>query len=445
MSTEVNPDLAQVLKSLTIAEIIAASPSTAFGRADRRYREHLLKTVGALSAEEQVLIRLAAVNKCGGNYEQSLLRTDSVHSSKRRLCTLADTDVVSSRENKRQRLDEDMSDLSMSSEKDVFSIAGDDRRNEMTEGEQPVIPGGEGNQVEDDDTFLRPPPPEIIDKCIVNFIDRTSNAALAREVFMSCTRTVWRRDTTKYEVSQILNQELLHPYDHHPSYVLTKGMLLHHKVLEDSSGEGIEGRLCHDCLRDLKLSKRPKFSLANGMWVGEIPFELSVLTMAEKILIARYYPTAYVVKLFPKQKGARQWNSAGLNSGVRGNVSMYRLNVSDIADIVNPSILPPPASILAAIIAVTIIGPKGLPEKTMPGFLKVRRSRIRAALVWLKANNPFYANIEISEEMLLQFPENDIPLEILHTVKHSDDMEQLERERAGYIVEDDDVEIPNGT
>jgi hypothetical protein len=220
-------------------------------------------------------------------------------------------------------------------------------------------------------------------------------------------------------------------------------MLLHHKVLQDSS-EGMEGRLCHDCLRDLKLSKRPKFSLANGMWVGEIPFELSVLTLAERILIARYYPAAYVVKLFPKQKGARQWNPAGLNSGVHGNVSTYRLNVSDIADMVNPSIMPPPAQVFAAVIAVTIVGPKNLPEKTMPAFFKVRRSRVRAALIWLKANNPFYAKIDISEENLCQFPEDGIPQEILSTVRYSDDMEQLERERAGYVVEDDDVHIPNG-
>ena len=180
------------------------------------------------------------------------------------------------------------------------------------------------------------------------------------------------------------------------------------------------------------------------MWVGEVPYELSVLTLPEKILIGRYYPAAYVVKLFPKVKGARHWNTAGLNSGVRGNVSTYRLNVTDIVNIVDPNIMPPPPRILAAVIAVTIVGPKGLPEKTMPGFLHVRRSRVREALIWLKTNNPLYGNIEICEETLAQFPEDAIPEEILGITKYSDDTMQLERERAGYVVEDDDEEVQKG-
>jgi hypothetical protein len=111
---------------------------------------------------------------------------------------------------------------------------------------------------------------------------------------------------------------------------------------------------------------------------------------------------------------------------------------------VDLNILPPPARMLAAVIAVTIIGPKGFPEKTMPGFLRVRRSRVREALIWLKANNPLYVNIEICEQTLGQFPEDDIPEEILGTMKYSDDVMQLERERAGYVVEDDDEELEKG-
>jgi hypothetical protein len=244
-------------------------------------------------------------------------------------------------------------------------------------------------------------------------------------------------------VTEIPNPEQLYPYDVHHVYALMRGMLLHNRALRNNA-EGQKGSLCYDCLRDLKSRKRPKFSLSNGMWVGEVPYELLALTLLEKILIARYYPAAYVVKLFPKVKGARHWNPAGLNSGVRGNVSTYRLNITDIVDMVDLNVLPPPARMLAAVIAVTIIGPKGFPEKTMPGFLRVRRLRVREALVWLKANNPLYANIEICEETLAQFLEDDIPEEILGTVKYLDDVMQLERERAGYVVDDDDDEVLKG-
>src|ERR1700689_1881056 len=107
------------------------------------------------------------------------------------------------------------------------------------------------------------------------------------------------------------------------------------------------------------------------MWIGEVPHELSVLTLPEKILITQYYLAAFVVKLFPRRKGARVWNHAGMHSGMRGNVSTYRLSTADIAEMVHSTVMPPPSRILAAVIGVTIVGPKGLPEKTMPNFLKV--------------------------------------------------------------------------
>ena len=168
------------------------------------------------------------------------------------------------------------------------------------------------------------------------------------------------------------------------------------------------------------------------MWIGEVPFELASLSIPEQILIARHYPVAYIVKMYPKRKGARS-----LNSGIRGNVSTYRLDVGEIADMVGDSIMPPPTRIFASTIGVTIVGPKNMPEKTMPGFLRVRRQWVRDALTWLEANNPFYANINISEERLGQVEEDSVPLEIMRTVRHSDDVEEVERERAGCVPDDD--------
>jgi hypothetical protein len=175
------------------------------------------------------------------------------------------------------------------------------------------------------------------------------------------------------------------------------------------------------------------------MWIGTIPTALSVLTLPEKILVVRYFPAAYIVKLFPKQKGAKHWPTSGLHSGIQGNVSTYKLNTDEIADMVDTDVMPPPAKILASTIGVTIIGPKNAPERTMPDFLRVRRDRIRTALMWLKENNPLYVNVQISEKSLAELPVNDIPLEILGAVRSSDRTDQLEKERAGYVINDKDV------
>src|SRR5258708_29809892 len=112
----------------------------------------------------------------------------------------------------------------------------------------------------------------------------------------------------------------------------------------------------------LKKKKTPPLALANGMWVGPIPHVLAVLTLPERILIGRYFPAAFIVKLFPKQKGAKNWPTEGMNSGVHGNVSTYKLNTEDIVDMVDVDVMPPSASVLASTIGVSIIGPKNMPE-----------------------------------------------------------------------------------
>jgi hypothetical protein len=464
MSNTYISDLAHAMNHLTMAEIMTASPQTAFGKADRKSRKHLLATVAGLSQEEQMLIFSAASAKA--KFLKKPNQDLNVLSMQEIIAVSPEGKIDRGDKRTRERLLSAVADLSEKEREMVHVAAGKKRchasdgmpackrqklEKEVDEYESWEESGSdttntstvEREELGVDEDFLRAPKEGVVEKCISNFIDRTSNEALARQTCMSCARTVWRHETTECKVLEIPNPEHLYPYDEHHAYVLTSGMLLHNRALRNDA-EGQKGSLCHDCIRDLKARKRPKFSLSNGMWVGEVPYELLALTLPEKILIARYYPAAYVVKLFLKVKGARHWNPEGLNSGVRGNVSTYRLNITDIIDMVDLNILPPPARMLAAVIAVTIIGPKGFPEKTMPGFLRVRRSRVREALIWLKANNPLYANIEICEQTLGQFPEDDIPEEILGTTKYSDDVMQRERERAGYVVEDDDEELEKG-
>src|SRR5882762_1447486 len=46
------------------------------------------------------------------------------------------------------------------------------------------------------------------------------------------------------------------------------------------------GRVCSTCVESLDKKKMPVLALANGLWIGEIPYELQDLTYAEQLLIA---------------------------------------------------------------------------------------------------------------------------------------------------------------
>jgi hypothetical protein len=122
-----------------------------------------------------------------------------------------------------------------------------------------------------------------------------------------------------------------------------------------------------------------------------------------------------------------------MHSGLKGNVSTYRLDPHQVAHLIDGTSFPPSAKIFSATIGITFVGPKGLRESTMPAMFRVRRWRVREALLWLKVNNPLYLDIEISEERLLELPEDGIPDELVMTAKHSTDIKALERESESYV------------
>ncbi|KIK91578.1 hypothetical protein PAXRUDRAFT_149188 [Paxillus rubicundulus Ve08.2h10] len=198
--------------------------------------------------------------------------------------------------------------------------------------------------------------------------------------------------------------------------------------------------MCQSCAYQLANNKLPSSALANNMWIGEVPEELGMLTLPERLLVARYYPAAYIIKLFPKQKGSIHWDSSNLNSGLQGNVSTYCMNTQDIASMVEGQLLPPNPTFLSATIGVTIVGPNNIPDRSLPSLLTVSRHHVRNALLFLQRENPLYRDIVISEENLALLPEFGVPEEIKAIVRHSDDLDLLEQERAGYIDDDEEKE-----
>jgi len=100
--------------------------------------------------------------------------------------------------------------------------------------------------------------------------------------------------------------------------------------------------------------KPPRYSLANGLWIGEIPWELQRLTFPEQMLIALLYPRVYVFKLFTKS--IHQPGYSALQRGMRGTVSTYKLDTDAIASMVQGNLMPRFTAMLSEIISITFIG-----------------------------------------------------------------------------------------
>ena len=282
--------------------------------------------------------------------------------------------------------------------------------------------------------FMDIPSQETLNNIISRFIDATGNQALKTVACGSCAREMDVEDCDEMPLEDIPNKHHLIPNTPHHAHKLVFGLLIYTPAL-GMSGQTVH--LCHECRNYLKKDKRPRLSLSNDMWIGDVPPQLQNLTLPERLLLAKYFPAAYVVKLFPKHKNSFNWDRSHMYSGLKGNVSTYRLDLRQVASMIDGRLFPPPAKILSATIGVTFVGPKGIRESTMPAMFRVRRWRVREALMWLKANNPLYSDIEISEERLSQLPEDGVPEEIFMTAKHSTDIESVEKEHGSYVPTDD--------
>ena len=295
----------------------------------------------------------------------------------------------------------------------------------------------------DTSKFLHLPTPDELKLCYSRFYDATSNHALRHSTCAVCARNrlVSEAGATRIQLDKIPNRVRLCPREPHAAHILSDGMLLERSAVQHNENNNkTYAVLCRECLESLRKENTdlpPKFSLANNLWIGEIPHELQNLTFPEQLLLAQLYPRVFVFKLFPKKvNGIR--STATLQSGLRGNVSTYALNSDAVADMITGNLMPRPPRILASVIAITFIGLGNLPHQCLRSLFRVRRQVLLRALVWLKNNNRHYSNIEINEQVMQQLPEDDVPEEILSILQHSEDVAAIDEETAGYVPNGDE-------
>ncbi|KZS99520.1 uncharacterized protein LAESUDRAFT_667889, partial [Laetiporus sulphureus 93-53] len=173
--------------------------------------------------------------------------------------------------------------------------------------------------------------------------------------------------------------------------------------------------VCAGCLTELKDERRngqpAKWSMANNMWLGSIPWQLAKLTLPEQQLIALLYPRVFTVKLYPKNPCIPIRNES-LQSALKGNVCTFTLKNSRIVDMLAGNLMPRPPAVLAHLISITFIGKGQLQKHHLHNTYRMRRSAIVDALRWLKVYNRYYRDIEIDQARVQSLLEDDVPEEL---------------------------------
>ncbi|KAH8084932.1 hypothetical protein BXZ70DRAFT_900271 [Cristinia sonorae] len=156
--------------------------------------------------------------------------------------------------------------------------------------------------------------------------------------------------------------------------------------------------VCMDCFKDLKLKRYPKKSLVNGLWLGEVPFELQGLSWTEKLLISRVNHNYCVVRF-----------------SMSGMTGLHKMKANAISfSVPMPKVyktLPPSKDQLDNVLAFIYIGSvKPSTEDWHRTPFLVRHNKVKAALDWLKLNHKDYADLEISEANLKEYSEDEPPV-----------------------------------
>lgn len=146
----------------------------------------------------------------------------------------------------------------------------------------------------------------------------------------------------------------------------------------------------------LSQSKVPKHSLANGLWLSDVPPELADLTFAEKMLVARVRHNSCLIRV-----------SSGRAKMV-ANAIMYSLPTVKVYHA-----LPPPKEEMEDVFAFVFMGhkePTADDLKRMP--MLVRRNKVSSTLEWLKLNHVDYNDLYISRDNLDSYPLSGVPVTI---------------------------------
>jgi hypothetical protein len=145
--------------------------------------------------------------------------------------------------------------------------------------------------------FLDLPSDVEIKSCYQSFYESTSNVRLRSGVCGVCGRQAFydSDQLSWFSLQRIPNRHRLIPSDPHPAHRLLFDLLLEPSATQNTP-EGFLVQICRHCIADLKsgdCNLPPRRSLANNLWIGEVPEVLKQMTFPEQLLVSLVYPRVF--------------------------------------------------------------------------------------------------------------------------------------------------------
>ncbi|KAK7689726.1 hypothetical protein QCA50_006365 [Cerrena zonata] len=206
-----------------------------------------------------------------------------------------------------------------------------------------------------------------------------SESALAELPCAVCAELIKRSDTSAVNMSDPVFQPLARLDASVAVLTCTSDAVaaqsLHSPILE-RAGLSVHrdtrvANVCSTCLTALKNDRLPPRSLANGLWVGDIPPELQALNYCEKLMVARFRHNTFMVSVIMGQQR------------MSANAVTFAQPVAKFH-----AILPPPPSDLESCLVVLFTGSSApTPDDMKRTPLIIWKQVVWDALIWLKLNH----------------------------------------------------------
>ena len=182
--------------------------------------------------------------------------------------------------------------------------------------------------------------------------------------------------------------------------------------------------ICTGCEEQLLNDKVPRNALARGLWLGPVPAELSNLTFAEQMMIARIRHNRCLVRV-----------SSG-RAKMIANCIMFSNPTAELY-----TVLPPSREELSEVLAFVFLGSARPTEEDLQRTpMLVRRNHVAKALEWLKLNHVDYADLNISKRNLETYPISGVPVVIDYKKTNEDEGNKIPSAMSKF-----DTEIEEGT